>query len=237
MPDPRNLNYVLGSVGKALESLSAQWKEEVPPIQNLVINKQTGLPGEGGGWFMTKKGDFRKLPRKLQALVQAKLQNIFAYPKWLTVLEAFGLSAKLDNYTNVLSRAVSFRGGGEGLQHRRLKEYVAAHPKVVQLPAAAGVGKAEFPLPSGDSLDVLFQVGDDWHTVEVTSAISRTNDIVRGMFQYVEYRGAVAEAYQATQGLPQSVRTIRVLEDALPVELVPMEHMPGIEIIDCVQPQ
>jgi hypothetical protein len=49
MPNPRNLNYVLGSIGQSLERLSKAWKTKVPPIQCLVINKSTGLPGEGMG--------------------------------------------------------------------------------------------------------------------------------------------------------------------------------------------
>ncbi len=49
MPNPRNLNYVLGSIGQSLERLSKAWKTKVPPIQCLVVNKSTGLPPFGGG--------------------------------------------------------------------------------------------------------------------------------------------------------------------------------------------
>src|SRR5688572_14354087 len=52
MENARNLNYVLGSVGQALEELSARWKEKIPGIQFLVVNKNTGLPGHGVGWFV-----------------------------------------------------------------------------------------------------------------------------------------------------------------------------------------
>lgn len=55
MPNPRNLNYVLGSIGQTLEHLSKQWKKKIPPIQALVVNKSTGLPGEGVGWFLFKE--------------------------------------------------------------------------------------------------------------------------------------------------------------------------------------
>ena len=61
MPNPRNLNYVLGSIGRSIENLSKAWNEEIPPIQCLVVNKNTGLPGEGIGWFLIKKEDFSKL--------------------------------------------------------------------------------------------------------------------------------------------------------------------------------
>ena len=60
MANLRNLNYALGYIGQALASLSEEpgWKE-IPPIQCLVVNKQTGLPGEGVGWFEWGD-DFRK---------------------------------------------------------------------------------------------------------------------------------------------------------------------------------
>ena len=52
MPNPRNLNYPLGSIGLTIENLSKAWKEKIPPIQCLVVNKSTGIPGEGAGWFL-----------------------------------------------------------------------------------------------------------------------------------------------------------------------------------------
>lgn len=92
MPNPRNLNYVLGSIGQTIENLSAVWKETVPPIQCLVINKNTNLPGEGIGWFLVKKAEFAKLPRsKQREIVNGELARIWAYPKWLAVLEAVDL--------------------------------------------------------------------------------------------------------------------------------------------------
>ena len=95
MPNPRNLNYVLGSIGQSLIDLSEAWGETIPAIQCIVINKQTELPGEGIGWFLGNDGkaathflgsvvgdieSFRKLPRKLQKdLVSAELQRVFLY--------------------------------------------------------------------------------------------------------------------------------------------------------------
>jgi hypothetical protein len=62
MPNPRNLNFVLGSIGQTLKDLSKKWQKEIPPIQCLVINKNTRLPGKGVGWFITDKENFGKLP-------------------------------------------------------------------------------------------------------------------------------------------------------------------------------
>ncbi len=232
MPNPRNLNYVLGYIGEALEGLSGGWGERIPAIQCLVISKKTGLPGEGVWWFLTGEEDFKKLPHAVQReLVWQELYRVFEYTKWSVVLETLGLSV---DYGDLLDRAQGFRGGGEGEQHRRLKEYVAAHPAVLRLPADAGEGTVEYPLPSGDFLDVLFMVGDDWSAAEVKSTSSGASDIVRGMFQCVKYR-AVMEAYQATQNLPLSARAVLVLEGALPTELILMGNILGVEVVEGVR--
>jgi hypothetical protein len=236
MSNARNLNYVLGSVGQAIKDLSKQWRQEIPSINCLVINKNTGLPGEGIGWFITNKEDFRKLPKAQQRrLVEAELQKIFAFPRWLSVLEALGLEPARVDYQDVVSRAADFRAGGESEDHRRLKEYVARTPHLLGLPGNL-VGEIECPLPSGDSIDVLFGEQDEWVAAEVKSKLSPEADIVRGIFQCIKYR-AVMEAYQASRGLPQGARAVLVLEDALPGHLVPLKNMLGVEVLDRVQPR
>ena len=52
MPNPRNLNYPLGTIGGALTALGKEWKARIPPIQTIVINQDTGLPGEGIAEFL-----------------------------------------------------------------------------------------------------------------------------------------------------------------------------------------
>lgn len=191
MPNPRNLNNVLGYIGHALQSLSTLWADNIPPIQCLVVNKQTGLPGEGIWWFITSEDDFQSFSRRRQhAVLRAELQKVYDYSRWPAVLDTLGLLTGPD--LSVVDEASKFRGGGESKQHQKLKNYIADHPEVLQLPATAKVD-TEFRLPSGDSLDVLFRTGDDWIAVEVKSARSPLPDIVRGMFQCVKYQ-AVVEA-------------------------------------------
>jgi hypothetical protein len=247
IPNERNLNYVLGYIGEAVESLSRDWKETIPPIQCLVINKRYGMPGEGIGWFITRKEDFRKLPRKEQRRrVNMELEKVYAYPRWLSVLEAFRLSPFKPGYTGVTartkssgangeSRGASFGRGGESPEHQRLKVFVAEHPETVGLPAGLGPGKTEAPLLSGDVLDVFFRHGKDHIAVEVKSALSGEADVVRGIFQCVKYR-AVLEAEQAISGLPQSARAILALEGKLAPKLKAMKNILGVELVDGIKP-
>jgi hypothetical protein len=235
IPNPRNLNYVLGSIGQALVELSKAWGVKVPPIQCLVVNKATGLPGEGIGWFVVKKEEYSKLTKRQQrTIVEAERQHVYAFPKWLQVLSALQLQPTQNDFTQLVKAATFRGGGGEGIKHQKLKEFVAANPQIVGLPVSTPHGVQEFGLPSGDSIDVMFQ-NKDWVAVEVKSDISQAPDILRGLFQCVKYR-AVIEAVQATQSLPQNARALLVLEGALPTELLPIKNLLGIEVIEHVSP-
>jgi hypothetical protein len=94
MPNPRNLNHVLDCVGKRLEKLSDAWGEAIPRIQAAVINRSTGLPSEGVGWFFEGEARerFEALPiPERKRLLYSKWAEIYDYQKWGAVLDAVGL--------------------------------------------------------------------------------------------------------------------------------------------------
>jgi hypothetical protein len=96
MTNPRNLNYVLGSVGATLQELSVEWKDEIPPITCLAINKSTGLPSGGIDEFLHDK-KFSKCSRdEQQKIIDDEQRKIYAYPRWHDVLKHLGLE---DNKT------------------------------------------------------------------------------------------------------------------------------------------
>ena len=234
MPNPRNLNYVLGSVGRTMEGLSRKWKEKVPPIQCVVVNGNTGLPGEGIGWFLVKKDNYASLPAdKKRAVVKAELAGVFGYPYWTEVLEEVGLR----RHAGIAVQALpNFGGGGEGPEHKRLKAYVAANPAIVGLPEMAPHGTMEECLLSGDALDVSFQHRRLWLGAEVKSHISSELDIQRGLFQCVKYL-AVMEAQAQAEGAERDVRAVLVLGCALPARLKPLKNMLGIEVVESIHPR
>ncbi len=236
MPNPRNLNYVLFSIGQTLQEISTAWKDEIPPISCLVINKNTGLPGEGVGGFITDKGSFGKLPRKQQrAVIDMELHKIYAYPRWRDVLKYLGLEYKKNrDYSPLLDTlAKQHHGSGESPYHKQCKEFVSRNPQIVGLPKSVGIGELEKSLPSGDIADVLFVHGKDWVIAEVKSKISDTVDIYRGLYQCVKYQ-AIAEAYQIEKGFQPSCRVALVLENDFPVELIQLKNLLGIEVIEKV---
>lgn len=235
IPNPRNLNYVLGSIGTTMENLSKAWEQKIPPIQCLVVNKATGLPGEGIGWFLVKKEEFSSLSRRQkQDIVDAELQLIYSFRKWRDVLKFLSLKPVESDFSILIRKAASFGGGGESDNHKMLKAYVAKRPGSVGLPLGTPHGEVEFPLASGDVVDVCFKDSKDWVAVEVKSSISGDADITRGLFQCVKYK-AVLEAMQLASGLPQNVRAILALESSLPSNLVALRNLLGVEVVEAVR--
>lgn len=141
----RVLRTPLGCIGDTLLELGEQWQEEIPLIQGLVVNQQTNLPGNNVNFlrhFIGRKPD----PRQKEAIVDAVLGEVFSYPKWSDVLEELGLSPpKPLNPQLVLSAG---RGGtAESEAHKRLKDYIARHPRAVGLNKSLAPGKTEYRLP------------------------------------------------------------------------------------------
>lgn len=172
MPNPRNLNWVLGSIGETLIELSEEWQDEIPAIQSLVVNKSTGMPGEGiAGFFMDEK-KFKKLSSKSKRdLLKQELQKVCQYNRWDDVLKKLGLEpARTKQFKTSKSNAFSkYKGGGKGesKEHKKLKKFVSRNPQIIGLPVKVGFGKQEYEFPSGDAVDVLFVNKNQWIGVEV----------------------------------------------------------------------
>lgn len=236
MPNPRNLNYVLGSVGQSLIELGLQWKESIPPIQCLVINQTDGLPGQGFGWFMPDKDKWKALTKREKAvLVKAVMQQIYAYPRWLDVLRALGLEPVRVDYSDLIANASKFRAGGESPEHQKLKEFVRLRPHLIGVAKRFGPGRSEIPIPSGDKLDVFFETDQESVAVEVKSSKSDVADIVRGIFQCVKY-AAVLNAMSVASQTGNGARAVLVLQGNLPSQLRELRVMLGVEVVEGVVP-
>jgi len=227
----RNLNFVLGSVGKTLVLLSKKMKEDIPPIQCVVVNKATGIPGVGIGWFIDKV-HFAKMSKDAQtAITKVQLELVYQYAKWHKVLEELELKPLQSEWQPLVASASSlnYRGAGESEHHKKLKNFIADNPSVLDLPTSTTKGKIEFDLPSGDTLDVLFQSDKQWTAVEIKSHISSDSDLVRGFFQCVKYQ-AVLKAYLASLYQPKKVRTVLVIGKPLPTSLIKLQRLLGVEV-------
>lgn len=236
MPNPRNLNYVLGCIGRTLNELAAEWEDMVPPIEALVVNQQTRLPGPGFDGFLTEQGESWETKAERRALIEAHWARIYAYPYWRDVLDELKVEATVDAAPDIIARAGRAGGGGEGPEHLALKEHVRKNPHLVGLAYGSGLGEPEFCLPSGDSVDVVFERSGRIHAVEVKPAGAADSDIARGLFQCVKYR-AVLQALAAYEHDRRKVTACLALGGELPTRLIPLRNSLNIDVIENLQPR
>lgn len=234
IPNARNLNYPLGSIGKALKILGEKNNIDIPKIQCLVINIKTQLPGDGVGWFISKK-DFSKFSRKeKQVIIKQQHINIFAFPKWDWVLAQLKLSPVKTNLEDLMAAAGRTGGGIESEQHIKFKEFILNNPSALGLDSNIGKGELEKQFPSSDRVDVFFNGRKTKIGVEVKSKISNVEDIARGLFQCVKYK-CLIEATQAVAGEQPNSRVILALEGKLPSKLVSVMNILEVEVIDNIK--
>lgn len=231
--NPRNLNYPLGAIGNGLIILGKKLKLEIPPIQCIVINKNTDLPGEGIGWFISEI-EFKNLSKsKKSELVNLQLANIYSFPHWSKVLSVLELDEISNDIISLIEKAkqIGF-GGGESENHRKFKETIAKNPHIIGINTLAG--QTEYKLPSADCIDILFVNKKQLIGVEVKSIISNEDDILRGIFQCVKYKYLI-ESEQIVKNEEPNSRVILVLEGKFPMRLLGVKNVLGIEVIDQIK--
>jgi hypothetical protein len=230
MPNPRNLNYVLGSVGVTLTGLGRRWGTKIPPIQSLVVNQGSGLPGKGFFDGFTDLGS--PIRQQRRAAAQQYLSEIFAYPKWLHVLDALGLeSAEKGPAETAVEQARQMQGGGEGEAHRRLKERIYNQPTLVGAPSRPTAREMEYPLPSADRLDVYFEYDRQQFAVEVKASTSGTDDVARGLFQCVKYE-AILQKWRAWESEEVDIHVVLALGGSIPPSLEGLRNALGVTVVD-----
>lgn len=239
MPNPRNLNYPLGSIGVTINALREKWHEDIPHIESLVVNQSTGMPGSGLDEFIEDgRINYSSLGnRKKKIYHEAYWSKIYAYPSWHKVLKELGLNPFKNAPTNQIGKVTKGRGGGgEGPEHLALKNYILNTPKIVGLSAKHPSGKAEYDLLSGDKIDVVFEHRKKLTAVEVKSRISDQKDIIRGLYQCIKYK-AVLEAQQGVYQTDYNIQVFLVLEGDFPKSLIGMRNCLGIRVIDNIKPK
>ena len=204
VPNAQNMNMPLDLIGNRLRELGG--KGEIPQIQSIVVNKNTGMPGDG-------------IYSHINGTVEEEWEKIFAYKRWDSVLAGFGLppsSSTAREIKEIEKYASRKRGGsGEGKEHKRLKEYIQNNPRSIGIRLKNLVPTPEKMLLSGDRMDVSFENKHHWIGVEVKPATSDEKDIERGLYQCVKYR-AVMEKQILDWGIQKDVRVILALGGELP---------------------
>ena len=184
------IGNVMGIIQDIIDDLQKQSGKKIPTLNGLVFSKSSDLPSDGFDYVInnygklspeSKKGEVRKL-------------NLQAHRyDWNWVLDSLGLKpAKIFSSDDLSKLKTSGHGfGGEGKEHKSIKEYICSHPESIGLSKVV-IAKTEYDLLSGDRLDVYFECKGNKHiAIEVKPSFSPEYDITRGIFQCVKYQAVM----------------------------------------------
>lgn len=233
----RHIGRIAGSVADTLIDLGKQRDELLPPLSSLVVSKSDGQPGEGVDYFLRHYFELRAVPQETrEAYVGMAQQAVFNYQAWEGVLHELGVEPFIVDPNNEATAAAAESGGwgGEGPEHKALKEFIGDNPGAIGL-KRVNPPWYECPLGSGDRLDIFFESPRQWTGVEVKSHLSDDADVLRGIYQCVKYQ-AVLEAERVASGFDVTVRAILVLGGTLSQQNRRLKDLFDVEVFEGVRP-
>jgi hypothetical protein len=223
-----NIGKTLGIMGHLFDDMIIDG-ERVPMMQALVVNSSAKLPSDGLKEFNATYPLLTK--EKKKDFVQAEYRKIFEFgDRWIEVLNRLGI---LKSEEAVLASEMPGRlynpYGSEGSpEHRALRDYIAANPWAIGINTNA-IGIPEYPLKSGDAIDVVFEDDHAVFAVEVKSERSGNDDIERGLYQCIKYE-EVLKAENKVKKRIKKVKCVLVLADSLPTKLRKTRDILGITV-------
>ncbi len=201
-PKARKTLYgpAVGAVGFAIQELGEQWGEKIPPLNLIVVQADTQLPGHGADevahYYFDDGGAGMAANR--EAYIQAAMAAVFDYgPNWVRVAQALGVDvldaahANPDEGNPIELPAIPTAYRPESAAHKALKAWVAAHPEWFEDYGAFEAGVNEHRLSSGDSLDAYFTNGRESLAVEVKASNASDDELMRGIYQVIKYRAVL----------------------------------------------
>ena len=230
--DGRCIGHQLGSVQLVFQQLQEEaGLEKIPTLNALVSNARTGIPSEGFS-YVHPKYDEMDFTEK-QIIVENANNEAFNYEKWDYVLALLGLKPYFSQADEDIIRSDAFGFGGEGKEHKLMKEFIAAHPEAIHPEAIdeqiSEEGILEHILLSGDRVDVFFPKANV--AVEVKPKLASDADILRGLFQCVKYK-AILDAEAEVKGEIPDSEIILVIGGKLSQSNRNVQECLDIEVIE-----
>lgn len=204
------VGHVLGVEQDVMETLAKKLDAKIPTLNSLIKNKDTGLPAAGFSYVEPSYNTWSDEGKRI--FVKGLDEEAITFPHWNMVLEELGLSPLLSIASEEIDKIKNppnNGSGGEGSEHKSLKDYVLSHPSCLGLAEIINAAD-EHILPSGDRLDVYFELTNGTKVaVEVKPSTSDDADITRGLFQCIKYK-AILEALSKADGTNARVKAILV---------------------------
>lgn len=210
------ISQALGAVHDVMDALQKETGKEIPTLNTLVKNGTLQLPSNGFSYVFPNYEKLNEAERRV--FVAGMDSKAVDYPHWNWVLDQLGLkefSPLTEEQLEAIKHPQRGFGGGEGEEHKSLKEYICQHPDCLGYHHVTAA-ETEHALPSGDKLDVYLELADGTHVaIEVKPSTSPEHDLTRGLFQCVKYR-AVMDALRTIECADYEIKTLLVTACRLP---------------------
>ena len=228
------IGHALYFVQQVLDNLSTKSGREIPTLNSLCKNAKTMLPSEGFEFVSPQYNDLDENGKRV--FVKGLDSNAMNFPHWDWVLKELELKEAVP-FTEKQLEAIKNPhciNGGEGEEHKALKDYICQHPESINY-KDVDFAETEHILPSGDRLDVYFELSDGTHVaIEVKPGISPDQDIARGVFQCVKYY-AVMDALRNIECKDYEIKVLLVTagkissQNKVLVEELDVEYVEGFK--------
>jgi len=209
-----------GKVGNICIALGSEWAAPIPPLNAIIVNGKTGLPGDGADYYLSKfvKGRDRKRlsDHERRAMAEETIEAVFNFRRVDALASALGINGGRIAHqplTNpIVVPPIRKPRGGESDAHKSLKRWVAQHPSAFKEFGRFAKGEEEKFISSGDEIDVFFSNGHLCLGVEVKASGASEGELCRGVFQCVKYRAVLRAMLKAEAKVPAAV-SLLVLEE------------------------
>ena len=201
----------LGNVETVMRELRKMTGEEVPTLNALVKTPKEGIPSDGFD-FVYPNYNGLTLSEKL-VFVAGINEKALNYQKWDWVLDQLGLQPSKIITEQELEAISVHVGGGEGKEHKAIKEFVYNNPESLGINGVIRK-ETEYPLPSGNRIDVYFETSDCRYAIEVKPSTSPDDDITRGIFQCVKYK-SILEAMRKVEYGRYAISTLLIFAGSM----------------------
>lgn len=224
----KQLGYI-ENVFKRLRELTGD--NSIPTLNALVKSKSTGLPSIGFSYVYTSYDEMSENEKKI--FIMGLDKKAIEYEYWDWVLSSLGLAPSIIDTTAseaIIRSGKPYGSGGEGENHKKLKEYVYNHPEALGIKDIKEK-KMEHILLSGDRLDVYFELNNGSQiAIEIKSSTSPDADVMRGLFQCVKYK-TILDAEAKVHGEKTSNSAILVIGGELSSENCEVREVLGVNVI------
>ena len=192
------IGKALFQLQRVINELEHITKRRIPTLNSLCKNEKTNIPSDGFDYVSPNYKNMNDNDKRIY--VEGLNSKAINYPDWDWVLKELNLKEAVpfteEQLDSIKNPHCNY--GGEGKEHKALKEYICQHPECLGYKDVT-LAETEHLLPSGDRLDVYLELSDGTRiAIEVKPSISPDQDMSRGVFQCIKYT-AVTDALKSIE--------------------------------------